>query len=70
VDYTVNASVGFPLATGTEDTAGPVDHVLPAWDVACGLYAAIGEKGCILSQLFLPTQQAADASYLEDPSFL
>lgn len=42
VDYTVNASVGFPLATGTEDTAGPVDHVLPAWDVACGLYAAIG----------------------------
>lgn len=42
VDYTVNASVGFPLATGAEDTAGPVDHVLPAWDVACGLYAAIG----------------------------
>src|SRR5487761_1485601 len=22
--------------------AGPVNHVLPAWDVACGLYAAIG----------------------------
>jgi 2-methylfumaryl-CoA isomerase len=42
VDYTVNASVGFPLATGAEDTAGPVDHVLPAWDVACGLYAAVG----------------------------
>jgi 2-methylfumaryl-CoA isomerase len=42
VDYTVNASVGFPLATGAADTAGPVDHVLPAWDVACGLYAAVG----------------------------
>jgi 2-methylfumaryl-CoA isomerase len=42
VDYTVNAGVGFPLATGAEDTAGPVDHVLPAWDVACGLYAAVG----------------------------
>jgi 2-methylfumaryl-CoA isomerase len=42
VDYTVNAGVGFPLATGPEDTVGPVNHVLPAWDVACGLYAAVG----------------------------
>lgn len=42
VDYTVNAGIGFPLATGAEDTAGPVNHVLPAWDVACGLYAAVG----------------------------
>jgi 2-methylfumaryl-CoA isomerase len=42
VDYTVNAGVGFPLATGPEGTAEPVDHVLPAWDVACGLYAAVG----------------------------
>jgi 2-methylfumaryl-CoA isomerase len=42
VDYTVNAGLGFPLATGDEATAGPVNHVLPAWDVACGLYAAVG----------------------------
>jgi 2-methylfumaryl-CoA isomerase len=42
VDYTVNAGVGFPLATGPEGTVGPVNHVLPAWDVACGLYAAVG----------------------------
>jgi 2-methylfumaryl-CoA isomerase len=42
VDYTVNAGAGFPLATGDEATAGPVNHVLPAWDVACGLYAALG----------------------------
>ena len=42
VDYTVNAGLGFPLTTGDEATAGPVNHVLPAWDVACGLYAAIG----------------------------
>ena len=42
VDYTVNAATGFPLATGPENTQGPVNHVLPAWDVACGLYAAIG----------------------------
>jgi 2-methylfumaryl-CoA isomerase len=42
VDYTVNAGVGFPLVTGDEAMAGPVNHVLPAWDVACGLYAALG----------------------------
>ena len=42
VDYTVNAATGFPLVTGPEGLAGPVNHVLPAWDVACGLYAAVG----------------------------
>lgn len=41
VDYTVNAGLGFPLITGPTDHAGPVNHVLPAWDVACGLYAAL-----------------------------
>jgi 2-methylfumaryl-CoA isomerase len=45
VDYTVNASTGFPLVTGPEGNAGPVNHVLPAWDIACGLYAAIGILG-------------------------
>ncbi|MEV4257856.1 CoA transferase [Spirillospora sp. NPDC049652] len=42
VDYTVNAEIGFPLVTGPPDHAAPVAHVLPAWDVACGLYAAVG----------------------------
>jgi 2-methylfumaryl-CoA isomerase len=42
VDYTVNAETGFPFITGPEGLEGPVNHVLPAWDVACGLYAAIG----------------------------
>jgi 2-methylfumaryl-CoA isomerase len=42
VDYTVNAEIGFPLVTGPADHLGPVSHVLPAWDVACGLYAAVG----------------------------
>jgi 2-methylfumaryl-CoA isomerase len=40
VDYTVNAGVGFPLVTGPEDAGGPVNHVLPAWDIATGLLAA------------------------------
>ena len=40
VDYTVNAASGFPLVTGHSDGTGgaPVNHVLPAWDVAAGLY--------------------------------
>jgi 2-methylfumaryl-CoA isomerase len=42
VDYTVNAATGFPMVTGPADFHGPVNHVLPAWDVACGLYAAVG----------------------------
>jgi 2-methylfumaryl-CoA isomerase len=42
VDYTVSAAIGFPLATGPGDLLDPVNHVLPAWDVACGLYAAVG----------------------------
>lgn len=42
VDYTVNARVGFPSLTGHPGTPGPVNHVLPAWDVAAGLYAATG----------------------------
>lgn len=42
VDYTVNAGLGYPLVTGPADHAGPINHVLPAWDVCCGLYAALG----------------------------
>ena len=42
VDYTVNAAVGYPLITGPQGHQDPVNHVLPAWDIACGLYAALG----------------------------
>jgi 2-methylfumaryl-CoA isomerase len=38
VDYTVNAASGFPLVTGLGGM--PVNHVLPAWDIAAGLYLA------------------------------
>jgi len=41
VDYTVNAATGFPFITGPVNQAGPVNHALPAWDVCCGLYAAL-----------------------------
>jgi 2-methylfumaryl-CoA isomerase len=40
VDYTINSASGFPLATGRDDE--PVNHVLPAWDIAAGLYLACG----------------------------
>lgn len=40
VDFTVHPASGFPAATGTTDA--PVNHVLPAWDVAAGLYLATG----------------------------
>ena len=40
LDYTVNCASGFPMATGAG--AAPVNHVLPAWDVAAGLYLALG----------------------------
>jgi 2-methylfumaryl-CoA isomerase len=38
LDYTVNNSVGYPLLTGTGPE--PVNHVLPAWDLLSGAYAA------------------------------
>jgi 2-methylfumaryl-CoA isomerase len=41
-DYTVNAASGFPMVTGPTSAGGgaPVNNVLPAWDIAAGLYLA------------------------------
>src|SRR5262245_25476770 len=41
VDYTVNAASGIALATGPVGSAFPVNHALPAWDIATGLHAVI-----------------------------
>jgi 2-methylfumaryl-CoA isomerase len=41
LDYTVNAAVGIPLITGSTALGDePVNHVLPAWDLLTGAYAA------------------------------
>jgi len=41
VDYTVNASIGVPAMTGSDANGDePVNHVLPAWDLLTGAYAA------------------------------
>lgn len=42
VDYTVNATVGFPMITGPVGIEGPVNQVLPAWDLSTGTTAAAG----------------------------
>jgi 2-methylfumaryl-CoA isomerase len=40
LDYTINASIGLPVMTGHPDDERPVNHVLPAWDLLTGAYAA------------------------------
>ena len=42
VDYTVNAALGFPMVTGPAGHDGPINSVLPAWDLLCGQTAAVG----------------------------
>lgn len=40
IDYTINCASGLPYVTGSGSL--PVNHALPAWDVAAGLYLATG----------------------------
>lgn len=41
LDYTVNAALGIPQITGPASLGDePVNHVLPAWDLLTGAYAA------------------------------
>lgn len=42
IDYTVNPATGYPHVTGPRGSAAPVNSVLPAWDIAAGLHAALG----------------------------
>lgn len=50
VDYTVNPAVGLPAMTGTGGPDAPTNHVLPAWDVACGLTAAFGMVSAVMER--------------------
>ena len=41
LDYTVNSAIGLPFMTGPASLGdAPVNHVLPAWDLLTGAYAA------------------------------
>ncbi|MEL0107609.1 MAG: CoA transferase [Rhodospirillales bacterium] len=42
LDYTVNAAAGFPFVTGPENHDGPVNHVLPVWDIVAAFAAVNG----------------------------
>ena len=42
VDYTVNCATGLPFMTGPVGDRAPINHVLPAWDLLCGLSAVNG----------------------------
>lgn len=48
VDYTINAAVGVPQMTGPADDDRPVNHVLPAWDLLGGAYAAFAMTSALL----------------------
>jgi 2-methylfumaryl-CoA isomerase len=50
LDYTVNAAVGVPLMTGPIDAEGPVNHVLPAWDLLTGAYGAFALVSAVLAR--------------------
>ncbi|MBK7161176.1 MAG: CoA transferase [Sphingomonadales bacterium] len=45
LDYTVNNAVGYPMMTGPGPD--PVNHVLPAWDLLSGAYAAFAMLAAI-----------------------
>ena len=45
LDYTVNNAVGYPMLTGNGPE--PVNHVLPAWDLLTGAYAAFALMAAI-----------------------
>lgn len=70
VDYTVNAAAGFPQVTGPESLSTPVNHVLPAWDVSCGLYAALSVASAVYrreitgagTKIVLPLEDVAFAT--------
>ncbi|TCN45159.1 2-methylfumaryl-CoA isomerase [Rhodococcus sp. SMB37] len=70
VDYTVNAATGFPQVTGPENLDTPVNHVLPAWDVSCGLYAALSVASAVYrreitgagTKIVLPLEDVAFAT--------
>lgn len=48
VDYTINAAAGVPMMTGPADDPRPVNHVLPAWDLLGGAYAAFAMSAALL----------------------
>jgi 2-methylfumaryl-CoA isomerase len=62
VDYLANAEVGLPFMTGHEMLAGPVNHVLPDWDLLAGATTAMGVLAAVLRR-----RQGNGGTYAEVP---
>jgi 2-methylfumaryl-CoA isomerase len=50
LDYTVNCATGYPAMTGSGSAQAPVNHALPAWDLACAYQAAFAVLAAIQSR--------------------
>jgi 2-methylfumaryl-CoA isomerase len=50
LDYTINSAVGVPLMTGPRGDPAPVNHVLPAWDLLTGAFAAFSLVSALLAR--------------------
>lgn len=48
LDYTVNCAAGYPAMTGTGAQGQPVNHALPAWDLACAYQAAFATLAAVM----------------------
>jgi 2-methylfumaryl-CoA isomerase len=71
LDYTVNAAIGIPLMTGPTTLGDqPVNHVLAAWDLLTGAYAAFALLAALRhrdatgqgQEIRIPLQDVATAS--------
>jgi 2-methylfumaryl-CoA isomerase len=71
LDYTVNSAVGIPFMTGPASLGGePVNHVLAAWDLLTGAYAAFALLAALRhrdatgagQEVRIPLQDVATAS--------
>ncbi|MGH3493687.1 MAG: CoA transferase, partial [Sciscionella sp.] len=50
VDYSLNAETGVPLITGPDGQRGPVNHVVPAWDLVTGLSVSTATLAAVLER--------------------
>ncbi|MEW1808705.1 CoA transferase [Pseudarthrobacter sp. NPDC080039] len=60
VDYTINPEVGVPDITGPLGVSGPVNHVLPAWDLLTGMTATTALLAALRHR-----DQSGEGAYLE-----
>ena len=60
VDYTVNPEVGVPWLTGPVEASGPVNHVLPAWDLLTGMTMTTGLLAALRRR-----DRSGEGAYLE-----